>query len=376
MPFLKNPAILSYVIAMVVFFSIPLVFAYGQANYSYISNLVFSPAYWLFIGYYLVLFLLLSALIIPALLMPGRYIYFVATTIALVVLTIYVKPFDRLVHRSPVAGNERPPFSNTNGPANNNRFSNPPPADRRLPPPAFNTPPPNKLSPLFDIVSVFLLLLLFLMVLAIELQKKWRATEQKVLQAEADKVNAELSFLKAQINPHFLFNTLNNIYSLAITQNDYTAEAVMKLSNIMRYVTDEVNETLVPLQSEADCINNYISLQQLRLGENVTVNFTINGLVQQKQIPPLIMMTFVENAFKHGVSNHEPSLITIKINAQANYIHFFVQNKLQPRQRVMERTGIGIENTRKRLQALYPDKHLLEITEAAAAYTVQLILYH
>jgi len=95
--------------------------------------------------------------------------------------------------------------------------------------------------------------------------------------AEADKANAELSFLKAQINPHFLFNTLNNIYSLAVIKSDVTADSIMKLSNIMRYVTDEATEDFVPLQDELHCLTDYIELQRLRLGKKVTLNYAIAG---------------------------------------------------------------------------------------------------
>src|SRR4029078_3784733 len=136
---------------------------------------------------------------------------------------------------------------------------------------------------------------------------------QQAARAEADKANAELSFLKAQVNSHFLFNTLNNIYSLAITKNENVADAVMKLSNIMRYVTDDANEDFVSLEKELDSISNYVSLQRLRLGNKATINFIIEGDIHDKQIAPLILMPFVENTFKHGISYASASTIDIKI---------------------------------------------------------------
>src|SRR6202008_3873902 len=110
--------------------------------------------------------------------------------------------------------------------------------------------------------SLFIFIMIIALSTAAVINQQWRLTEQRAIQAEVDKANAELSFLKAQINPHFLFNTLNNIYTLAINNNEHTADSIMKLSNIMRYVTDEVGEDFVPVQNELDCIDNYIELQR------------------------------------------------------------------------------------------------------------------
>src|SRR6201999_506982 len=104
----------------------------------------------------------------------------------------------------------------------------------------------------------------------------------------------------------FLFNTLNNIYTLAVIQDEHAPDSILKLSNIMRYVTDDTREDFVPLQSEVDCINDYIELQKLRLGTKTQVDFKITGDIESKQIAPLILMTFIENVFKYGISKHEP----------------------------------------------------------------------
>lgn len=171
-----------------------------------------------------------------------------------------------------------------------------------------------------------------------------------------------------------MFNTLNNIYSLAVRQNENTAASIMKLSNIMRYVTDDVNRDFVSLQSEVECITDYIDLQRLRLSKKVQVDFSVAGNTEGKRIPPLVLMTFIENVFKYGISNHEPSTITIKLFAEEKSITFFCQNKLFATERKAERTGIGIINTRQRLEHIYPNRHLLNITTDDALYTVQLTL--
>src|SRR5437773_3176321 len=205
-----------------------------------------------------------------------KYVYYAATVIILFVGIYFLKPFDHLLRHN------RPPDM--------------PPGNRR---------PMDRGGPRFDIISIILFVMTWSLSTALSIIKEWRTTLQKVSRAEADKVKAELAFLKAQINPHFLFNTLNNIYSLAITKNENTSFAVMKLSNIMRYVTDDATNDFVPLQMEIDCINDYIELQRLRLSKKAEINFAVSGNTEDKQIAPLILMTFVENVFKYGISTHE-----------------------------------------------------------------------
>lgn len=362
---LKTSALISHIIGIITFFSIPLIFAYSQSDYSGAVALFRSSHYWFFILYFLCVYFLLSKLLLPRLYAQGRYFTLLLIMLLLLVSVIYIKPFDRLMHRPENSWRERK-LTDT-GPA----FGE----DRPPPPGSFREFRDKKKSPPFDIVSIFLLVMLILIAISTESVKRWRLTEKRAIQAEAEKAQAELSFLKAQINPHFLFNTLNNIYSLAVTKNENAADAIMKLSSIMRYVTDDVHEQRVPLQSEIDCINNYISLQKLRLGENFPVQFSVKGNTDTKNIPPLTLMTFVENAFKHGVSNHEKSNIIIKIITDEKAIHFFGQNTIFAKPVNAERTGIGIENTRKRLQALYPGKHLLKIEKNEKLYIAELILY-
>lgn len=194
------------------------------------------------------------------------------------------------------------------------------------------------------------------------------------MKAEADKANAELSFLKTQINPHFLFNTLNNIYLLAVVKSDNTASSILKLSNMMRYFTDEVHEDFVTLEDEVDCMKDYIDLQSLRLGSSTKVNFTIEGRVQDRKIAPLVLMTFVENAFKHGVSKHEQSFIDIQLNVNDSHIKFTCSNRLFANNKNAERTGIGLTNVQQRLDYLYPDRYRLSMNTDNGNYTVNLLI--
>jgi LytS/YehU family sensor histidine kinase len=207
-----------------------------------------------------------------------------------------------------------------------------------------------------------------------QITRQWRDTQRRALQAEADKVNAELSFLKAQINPHFLFNTLNNIYSLAIIKSDQTPNAVMKLSNILRYITDDARQDFVPLQNEVNSVANYIELQKLRLTNKVEIRFTVKGKLEEKQVSPLLFLTFIENAFKYGISSHEFCVITIEITAEEKSIEFFCQNKILVKETDEERVGVGVNNARKRLDYLYPGKHLLRIQSDNGNFSVHLTL--
>jgi sensor histidine kinase YesM len=193
--------------------------------------------------------------------------------------------------------------------------------------------------------------------------------------AEEHKLKAELAFLKAQINPHFLFNTINGIYSMALQKSDNTPGALLKLANIMRHVFTETSSDFVMLDKEITYISNYIDLQKLRLTPNVTVNYHFNIENLQNQIAPLIFIPFIENAFKHGVSTEEPCYISIIISDKLNTLTLEVLNKktkLHSTQIV--NYGLGIANTKQRLEHLYPFKHELTITDLDNHYTVFLKL--
>ncbi|RZA02422.1 MAG: histidine kinase [Sphingobacteriaceae bacterium] len=224
--------------------------------------------------------------------------------------------------------------------------------------------------------SAFIFILIMALSTASKVVQQWKLTERRIAQAEADKASAELSFLKAQINPHFLFNTLNNIYSLILSGSGNAADSVMKLSNIMRYVTDDVTNNFVPLQSEIDCISDYIELQKLRIGKNSPVEFKITGNPANKVIAPLVMMTFIENVFKYGISKREHSPIYIEIAVLDLGITFYCENKIFINKGESENpsTGIGIKNTIQRLQHLYPNKYILNIESDSNEYKVNLTL--
>jgi LytS/YehU family sensor histidine kinase len=247
-----------------------------------------------------------------------------------------------------------------------------PPFDHPGPPPG--PPRERRGERKTDIASIIFFVAVWSLSTSLCIIKQWRITEQRAARAETDKANAELSFLKAQINPHFLFNTLNNIYSLAVTRNEHTAESIMKLSNIMRYVMDDVREDYVSLENELQCMTDYIDLQRMRLGKKMDVDLSVTGDVSNKKIAPLILLTFIENVFKYGVSNHEPAMIVIRLAVEDHTIKFSCINKLFETERHAERTGIGLVNTQQRLQHLYSGKHSLKIDKSNGFYSVLLTL--
>jgi two-component system LytT family sensor kinase len=226
---------------------------------------------------------------------------------------------------------------------------------------------------LADPYNTVLFLLVFTMGTSISVIQRWLRTEQDRKETENEKLNTELSFLKSQVNPHFFFNTLNNIYSLAIVRSEKTAPAVMKLSSIMRYILTETQRDLVPLRNEVDFIHNFIDLQQVRLTDKVMLNFSADGDIDNLLVAPLLFIPFVENAFKYGVSTKESSNINIEISTSGNKILFSTRNYIVPSENnLMENTGIGINNVKRRLELMYPGKHTLTTTQKDNYYTVQL----
>lgn len=210
----------------------------------------------------------------------------------------------------------------------------------------------------------------FLMVVAfsllIKIRERWKS-------AEEERVNAELSYLKAQMNPHFLFNTLNSIYALALEKSDDTPQAVVKLSGMMRYVITEANENYVWLDKEINYISDFIALQKIRLGSTVKLTYKVEGIAAGKKIAPLVLIPFVENAFKYGVNTEENSEISIDIKMSISHIHMVVENlKVSTTMGAHKKSHLGIQTTRNRLQLLYPNKHQLDIFNTESKFVVLL----
>ncbi len=191
-------------------------------------------------------------------------------------------------------------------------------------------------------------------------------------------MQSELRFLKSQINPHFLFNTLNNLYALTLKKSDKAPEIVIKLSEMMRYMLYECNEKQVPLSKEVNYIRNYLDLEKLRQGKNVEIHFEVEGEVNDQKIAPLMFIPFLENSFKHGLSNQiSTGFVNIKLSVHENNIHFFIENSkpdTPPKQDSRRSGGIGLVNVHRRLNLLYPKQYELEIEDSPRSYAVNLKL--
>jgi LytS/YehU family sensor histidine kinase len=195
---------------------------------------------------------------------------------------------------------------------------------------------------------------------------------------KADLVNqnqaSELALLRSQINPHFLFNTLNNIYSLVYKKSDDAPEAVMKLSAIMRYTLYDSNTDKVVLEKEVEYLKSFIELQQLRLKTDNFVEFNINGDLEGYTIAPMVFISFVENAFKHGSKKVQPPGIVINLTADNNKIIFETMNYCIQNDDSNKDIagGIGLQNIKRRLELLYKDKYILEISKSENQFIVKL----
>jgi len=214
---------------------------------------------------------------------------------------------------------------------------------------------------------------------SVTVMEKWRKDRLVHQEMEQDKISSELSFLKAQINPHFFFNTLNNIYALTLVNVETSRKAIHQLSRMMRYVLYDTQNSTTQLSQEVAFVKDYISLMQLRLTDAVTIDFKAPALLKDVAIAPMIFLPFIENAFKHGVSATQPSYIHIDISQQNSSVVLKVVNTIIKEQNnnLEAGSGIGLNNTRRRLDLLYPGKYELQINEDAAQniYSVHLTLH-
>lgn len=214
-------------------------------------------------------------------------------------------------------------------------------------------------------ITLFLFISIFFITYSIKIN-------QQLSEIQIGVKNAQLSFLKGQINPHFLFNTLNSIYSLAVTKSDETPSAIVKLSNMMRYTVTEVENEFVTLEKEIQFLANYIALQKIRLGNTCDIDFKFENINPSEKIIPMLLIPFVENAFKYGVLADEKSSIKLEIVNNDGKLEFKIYNKKLNKNPQETSTEIGISNTKKRLDLLYLNKHNLKITETENTFFVDL----
>ncbi|MEE3244016.1 MAG: histidine kinase [Bacteroidota bacterium] len=356
---LRTP--LAQVFIGIVLLSIP--FITSPDLQSGIKLLQIKPFQYNFIGYLLLLlfFYVNYYVFIPQYYIPKKYWMFTGFLMISYVIITYVPDlfFDIPKPTGPGAGGPPPQGMR--------------PPDGMQPPggmPPTGVPNPNEPSTLFSFRESYIIQ--FLIVAGLSLLMRLNAHLKQVQQ---EKLIAEVSYLKAQINPHFLFNTLNSLYALALRKSDEAPEAILKLSGMMRYVVTESKHTKVALKKEFAYLKDYVALQKLRLAQDVKLTFTITGDPKHLEIAPLILITYIENAFKYGINPDEDSEIIIDVEAKEKGIALHVSNRIVVDKALLpEISEEGHKNTRKRLDHLYPSKYDLSIDEDGEMYRVKLYI--
>ena len=242
-------------------------------------------------------------------------------------------------------------------------------------------PHKNQRQPLIgerDIVAIIVLVLMFAANLGIKNYIRTRSDHKRLLALEKENLEQQLEYLKYQINPHFFMNTLNNIHALVDIDPEKAKDTILELSKMMRFVLYEGDKKGVPLSREFDFIRNYITLMKLRYTDKVSIVIDLPAEVPDKQIPPLMLITFIENAFKHGISYQHESFIDVRVtlsdpSASASRLSFTCRNSKADKPNE-EKGGVGLKNVKQRLNLLYDNNYTLNIKDETAVYNVELTI--
>jgi len=238
-----------------------------------------------------------------------------------------------------------------------------------------NRPPMEELPEFRQFfITFFTLIIPFIISSVLRIYLEWNKNEDLRKIIENEKVNSELQFLKTQLNPHFLFNSLNAIYSLSVKKSPNTSESIINLSELMRYMLYEADKDLVPLAKELEYIRNYVQLQRLRLSDSENVILKISGEDRGMAIPPLLFISFIENAFKYGTDFRGKTSVKINLSIFKESIHFIIINKIGAFRKEAKNSGVGLQNIRNRLKLLYPNSHDLSVENDGKDYCVRLTL--
>ena len=320
---------------------------------------------WRRFAVYLLLFLVHNFFLAPLLVhQHKRVMYFSIVTVVVMAFTVYQcnsRPDDIRHFQGPMPPRmERPDF-----PA-------PPEApDRPMPPHEFRRDVPPPFVGEHDILAVVVLILMFGANLGIKGYFRSREDRKRLTELEKENLEQQLEYLRYQINPHFFMNTLNNIHALIDIDPEKAQETVLELSKMMRYVLYEGDRQVVPLTKEISFVRTYVKLMQLRYTDKVRIGLDLPTEVPDRTIPPLVLISFIENAFKHGVSYQRGSFIEVKVAVEGESLCFECRNSKAdvPNE---EKGGVGLANVRKRLDLLYNHCYTLRIHDDADVYTVEL----
>ncbi len=350
---------------------------------------------------YLLLFLLIKLIYEPRFFFKGRHATFFLISFLTAFLLIFASGYllPRRMHRSRSFVEQRLVHQGAIQPADSLRYGEMHPAspdsrrldDGRMHPRSDRLPEGQPEGRWFDpryglrlfLHEPFYLRMLMAMLMmgsSLAIAVFFRTQEERLQYREQQTMHlqSELDYLKYQINPHFFMNTLNNIHALVDIDGELAKKAIIELSRLMRYLLYESEQTTVPLRRELTFISHYLELMKIRCDESVALTYQkpeAASPILEAGIPPLLLLTFIENAFKHGISHKEPSFIDIRITQENNQLHFYCANSNFSRDRMQTlQGGVGLDNVRKRLQLIYQDRYKLDIIPTRKVFTVDLWL--
>ncbi len=282
----------------------------------------------------------------PVLLFKKKYGYFVVLSILAIAVCVFFSSLDYMevaVHRGPPRGLRKPPKG-------------------------------IGIVPSKGFIHFLLLTLSYILATFLETFVFAKKKEEETAKNKNEKLQTELKFLKSQINPHFLFNSLNNIYALSVIDSGKTQESIAYLSDMLRYVLYECEQPLVPLEKEIAYIENYVKLFSLKSSKPYPINLELEVANKGTLVAPMLFIPFVENALKHSnIEKRDNAFIRIKIGSDAGKVYFEIENSLPQQQKVKDAVGgIGIENVQRRLLIQYPDRHDLVVAQTSLSYKVNL----
>ncbi len=317
-----------------------------------------------------VAFLINRIVLMPRLFFRKRYIAYIISIVGLLLLfSIFILHFDGVNALLSLfgEGDANPPiagFAHDMSPQHSQHGG--------FPPPPMSIPPTvNVIPPTISVIIASLLVLA--LDLGLRIAVTWIITEQKQSAIDGERITAQLQNLQSQVSPHFFMNTLNNIHALVDIDSQRAKGTIIELSDLMSYLLyDSSNKDRVLLQRELDFINSYINLMRLRFSTQVKVNFSYNTPVPSVKIPPLLFLNFIENAFKYGVDCDKESIVKIKFDLSPTQIVMTALNSNHSSSSKSEKHGLGVENSRKRLDLLYGSSYTLDICEMEKIYYVTL----
>jgi hypothetical protein len=376
----RMPSYMIYIFLWLFFLIIPVI----TNNYGATGDLVRIYYDWLRMTPFLIVFIINSLVLLPLILFRGHTkMYLIILLLVVAVTAVSYQVVGPVLYRNdpglheqrilqdPQYGREemRPGPPGGKVPGNTEIFKTPEQGTRAV---------ATSKSSVFQLINTFLISLLIAgFNTAIAMTNKWVAEEQARKEAEKEHIRSELAFLQNQISPHFFMNTLNNIHSLVDSDHALAQNAILKLSALMRYLLYESGRGTTTLKKEIDFIRSYVNLMQLRVNESVTINLNMPDKVNDVNLPPLLFISFIENAFKHGISSRGKAHLAFSLSRNSDQIEFVSINSVPEfysQEETFREGGIGLENISKRLALLYGTRYTLDIDQTGNEFRVRLVI--